>query len=82
MSHFNPIHWRLLGIVLLAISIASCASNNQTETPTFDVNAISPAYASRHSASLNNSHTKSNLYTHIPFQTNAGRPGTKSSLAG
>ena len=37
MSHFNPIHWRLLGIVLLAISIASCASNNQTETPTFEL---------------------------------------------
>lgn len=37
---FNPrgAHWRRLGIVFLAISIASCASNPQTQTvmPTFE----------------------------------------------
>jgi sugar lactone lactonase YvrE len=38
MFHSKPIHGKLLGIVLLAISTASCASNNQTETatPTFE----------------------------------------------
>jgi sugar lactone lactonase YvrE len=35
MFHSNHMHRRLLGVIFLAISIASCVSNNQTVTPTF-----------------------------------------------